>query len=147
MRDVHAPTAAGPEHLYRVFIVEDSEQVRQALIEALEATGLVDVVGVADTTREALEGPKDMPADAAIINVFLRDSDSGMDILRELGQTRGAPRLRSMMLTNYDSVAVRAAAASSSAWRYFDKSMQFEEAIEALVEEASKRHLRVWTRH
>jgi DNA-binding NarL/FixJ family response regulator len=61
----------------QVLLVEDHAHVRRALREGLEATGEVKVVAEAATSREAIDAAETSTAEAALMDVELRDPALG----------------------------------------------------------------------
>lgn len=118
-----------------ILLVEDSPALQQSVQESCEELGdrvLVAVVSSADEAIHALEG---VHFDLAIIDIELSQG-TGFDVLEYL-RTRNstlAPPIR-IMLTNHGEKAYRRKAARLGADYYFDKSLQFEPAIETITEQ------------
>jgi len=112
-----------------VFVVEDSETIRQNLIATLEEMAPVQVVGYADDADSAIaELSREPPrCDLAIIDVLLRRG-SGVDVLKAL-QAR-SQRPRCVVLTNYATTLIRDHCLALGADRVFDKSAEVERLLE-----------------
>ena len=117
---------------YRVFLVEDSAAIRETLANSLESEGLVKIVGFAETADDAWRAVQRQPADAVIIDLHLR-SGTGFDLLNRL---KGAPALSTnlvkVVLTNFATPTFRQRCVSLGADYFFDKSLEFDRAIELL---------------
>ena len=112
-----------------VFVVEDSETIRQNLIATLEEMAPVEVVGFADDADGAIArlAHDPPPCDLAIIDVLLRRG-SGVDVLKALRERAGAPRR--VMLTNYATPLIRDHCLALGADRVFDKSAEVEHLLD-----------------
>ncbi|MBK9135740.1 MAG: response regulator transcription factor [Betaproteobacteria bacterium] len=112
-----------------VFVVEDSETIRQNLIATLEELAPVDVVGFADDAEGAIARLANDPApcDLAIIDVLLRRG-SGVDVLKALQGRQGSPRC--VVLTNYATTLIRDHCLALGADRVFDKSAEVEHLLD-----------------
>ena len=124
--------------MYRVFVVEDSPSICEALVGNLESTGVIEVLGSADNAEAAWKDERISAADAIIIDLALRTS-SGFELLARL---KSAPRFASVpriVLTNYAIAIFRERALSLGADYFFDKSLQFDQAIE-LLEKLARNH-------
>lgn len=112
-----------------VFVVEDSETIRQNLIATLEELAPVDVVGYADDADGAIAklGLDPPPCDLAIIDVLLRRG-SGVDVLKALRAREARPRC--VVLTNYATTLIRDHCLALGADRVFDKSAEVERLLE-----------------
>jgi DNA-binding NarL/FixJ family response regulator len=73
----------------RLLIVDDSRDFLAAARAALESEG-VDVVGVASTTREAIEKLSALRPDVALVDIELGD-ESGFDVARRLAAATEPP--------------------------------------------------------
>jgi DNA-binding NarL/FixJ family response regulator len=117
---------------YRVFLVEDSSAIRETLANSLESAGLVKIIGFAETADDAWRAVQHQPADAVIIDLHLR-AGTGFDLLNRL---KGTPALSSklvkVVLTNFATPAFRQRCVSLGADYFFDKSLEFDRAIDVL---------------
>ena len=107
----------------RVYIVDDSDSVRQRLIAMLETMGNVDVVGVARTAAEAIDGIAATSPDVVLLDLNLR-AGSGIEVLNAVRRNR--PGLHVVVLTNHAEPQYRRACMKAGARHFLDKSTQFE---------------------
>lgn len=126
--------------MYRVFVVEDSPSIREALVGNLESTGLIEVLGSADSAEAAWKDERLAAADAIIVDLALRTS-SGFELLARLKSSPDFGRVPRIVLTNYAIAIFRERAMSLGADYFFDKSLQFDQAIE-LLERLARDHSR-----
>ena len=116
--------------LNRVYVVEDSPIILAALTQRIEDDPRFTVVGHADTAHGAIgELSQSMP-DVLIVDLHLKQG-TGYEILIYL-RNAGKPALKTIVLTNYASVAHRRRAMELGADSFFDKSMQFDEMLDTL---------------
>ena len=107
----------------RVYIVDDSDSVRQRLIAMLETMGNVVVVGEARTAAEAIDGIGETLPDVVLLDLNLR-AGSGIEVLNAV--RRNLPGLHVVVLTNHAEPQYRRACMKAGARHFLDKSTQFE---------------------
>lgn len=113
----------------RTFLVEDSAVIRDSLVAALEEMAPVEVVGIAEDERSAvewLEGPQS-PCDLMIVDIFLKGG-SGLGVLRAAHGVRAPMKI--VVLSNYASVDIRRKCTELGASRVFDKSSEIDALID-----------------
>ena len=113
----------------RTFLVEDSPVIRDSLVAALEEMSPVEVVGIAEDERSAvewLEGPQP-PCDLMIVDIFLKGG-SGLGVLRAAHGVRAPMKI--VVLSNYASVDMRRKCTELGASRVFDKSSEIDALID-----------------
>lgn len=118
---------------FRVFLVEDSPAIRETLTNSLESAGLVKIVGFAETADDAWRAVQRQSADAVIIDLHLR-SGTGFDLLNRLKDAPTLSNLVKVVLTNFATPTFRQRCVSLGADYFFDKSLEFDRAIELLDE-------------
>ena len=116
--------------LNRVYVVEDSPIILAALTQRIEDDPRFTVVGHADTAQGAIGELRKSIPDVLIVDLHLKQG-TGYEILIYL-RDLGAPALKTIVLTNYASVAHRRRAMELGADSFFDKSMQFDEMLDTL---------------
>jgi hypothetical protein len=80
----------------KVFLIEDAAKIRSILIEILHQTGQIEVVGFAESERDALQQLRSREWDVAIVDIGLREG-TGLGVLKGLksdGKAYGKPLLR-----------------------------------------------------
>ena len=106
----------------KVFIVEDFVPVRHRLTELLSELDSVDIVGEAETPREAINGILEQRPHWVVLDFQLLGG-TGVDVLRAVHPK--APSIRFIVLTNHPSPQYRRACMESGAGWFFDKSTEF----------------------
>jgi two-component system response regulator DevR len=106
----------------KVFIAEDFLPVRRRLTELLTTVDSVDIVGEAETPREAVSGILDQRPDWVVLDFDLRGG-TGVEVLRVVHPK--APSIRFIVLSNDPASQYRRACMESGAAWFFDKSTEF----------------------
>ena len=119
-----------------VMLVEDSALIREALREALDSSDVACFDGFAATSTEAITTLRSRRFDMVVVDIELAHG-TGFDILQDLNKPDFPyPPPISMVLTNHAYVIYRHRAQALGVKYFFDKSMHFDEAIEAIEKEA-----------
>jgi DNA-binding NarL/FixJ family response regulator len=119
-----------------VMLVEDSVLIRQALTDALASSGVALFDGFASTSQEAIALVRTRRFDMIVVDIELAHG-TGFDVLQDINKPDFpyTPPV-SMVLTNHAYVIYRHRANALGVKYFFDKSMHFDEAIEAIESEA-----------
>lgn len=113
----------------KVFIVEDSEDVRIRLIEAFAEVDQVEVVGYADSCCEAAEAILDKRPEVVVLDLQLRQGN-GLNLLRILRKSRMSPKV--IVLTNHAYAEYSQQCMAAGADYFFDKATEFMKVQEVL---------------
>lgn len=113
----------------KVYVVEDSQAVRERLVEMIRDIKDVDVVGEAASEDAAVSGILATRPDVAILDISLGEG-SGIEVLARVRQQ--LPALKGIMLTNYSSPQHAKASADAGAEYFLDKSSEFEKIVDIL---------------
>jgi DNA-binding NarL/FixJ family response regulator len=113
----------------KVFVVEDSQAVRERLVEMIRDIKDVDVVGEAASEEAAVSGILATRPDVAILDISLGEG-SGIDVLAQV--KRQLPALKGIMLTNYATPQHVKASSDAGAEYFLDKSSEFEKIVDIL---------------
>jgi DNA-binding NarL/FixJ family response regulator len=112
----------------KTFIVEDSPIIRESLIATLEELAPVEVVGVAEDERTAVQWLARLSNefDLVIVDIFLKQG-SGLGVIRAANDL--LQRHKIVVLSNYATHDIRRKCLEVGADRVFDKS----DEIDALI--------------
>lgn len=121
-----------------VIVVEDVDVVRRRLVEMLERSEGVSVVATGRTGEEALAETRDHEPDVLLLDLGL-PGPSGLDVIRHLRKQGFEGSI--IILTNQADPATRARSLRAGADAFFDKSEEFERALDAVRELAAARRL------
>jgi DNA-binding NarL/FixJ family response regulator len=113
----------------KVFIVEDAPQTRRDIANALAPMEDIEVVGEAESVRDAREGIYSSSPEAVILDISLADG-SGVEVLKLIRNWR--KQIRVVVLTFDPSKELRAKCMELGAAAIFDKLNGFSKAVEFL---------------
>ena len=129
MQSRHPPTS--------VYIVDDSDSIRERLVSMLSDIGQVAIVGEAKTVPQAIEGIMRTRPCSVLLDLNLGGA-SGLGVLKAI---RGLlPVTTFVVLTNHSEAQYRTACAKAGAGYFLDKSTEFDRVREVIGEIAAKHH-------
>lgn len=129
---------AATAQAFKVFVVEDSPQVRERLLEMLGSIEGVDMIGSADRADAAVRAILSARPDTVILDIHLAQG-SGLDVLRALQQA--APEIEIWVLTNFEAEPYRKTCLRLGAARFFDKTTEFEQVRDGIAARAAQRSI------
>lgn len=112
-----------------LFIVEDSEAVRERLQSMLSDIPGIAVVGYAGNELDAIERINTLLPDVVTLDLRLQ-SGSGFNVLENIKKYH--PGIKVIVLTNDDNQVYEARCMRAGADLFFDKSFQFSRVYSAL---------------
>ena len=107
----------------RVYLVEDSDLIREHLTHMIKSVPGLDVVGGADHVEAAVADIESLRPDAVIVDIQIVNG-SGLDVLSQARER--VPGLRSIVLTNFASSQHRKRAKDLGSDYFLDKSNEFK---------------------
>ena len=113
----------------KVFLIEDSVLLRDALCDMLTEIGEVSLVGTAQSEDEALSALEGMEADLVIVDLALK-SGTGLGVLtalREQPSRYHSPA--AVVLSNHAYPQMRSRCSNLGALAFFDKSLQLPDLL------------------
>lgn len=121
----------------RVLLVEDSVLIRNALMEILVDSEDISIEGIAATQKTAIELLNERHFDMLLIDIELAEGN-GFEVIRHTQkESYPYPAPVSVMLTNHAYPQYRSLAKNLGVKYFFDKSMDFDLAIETIETEAA----------
>jgi two-component system response regulator DevR len=129
---------ASPSAQIKVFLLDDHEIVRRGLIDLVDSTVDMIVVGEAGTAADALHRIPAARPDVAILDARLPDG-SGIDVCREIRSRH--PEVNCLILTSYDDDEALFAAVMAGAAGYLLKQIGGRSLIDAIRDVAAGRSL------
>jgi DNA-binding NarL/FixJ family response regulator len=130
LRAAPARQTAGME----IFLVEDSEMVRQRLQALLSQVPGAHVGGHATQAGDAIRDILAQKPDVVVLDLKL-DGGSGFDVLKEVHERE--PGIDFYMLSNFSSEPYRRHALRLGALDFFDKSSEIERVRDVLAKRAA----------
>ncbi len=122
----------------KVLLVEDSILIRDALIEVLSSAGDLTVKGVAATQNGAIALLNEQQFDMLLVDIELAEGNGFEVIKHTLAKEYGFKQPVFVMLTNHANAQYRRLAKDLGVKYFFDKSMDFDLAIETIELEANR---------
>lgn len=113
----------------RVYLVEPSALVRERLQRVLAQHPSTEVLGCCDCASDAESLLKQLRPDLIILDLSLREGN-GFQLLQAIGCWPLPPEV--LVLTNDTQEPFRRAARRLGVRHFFDKALEFEQAIETL---------------
>jgi DNA-binding NarL/FixJ family response regulator len=113
----------------KVYVVDDSDFVRERLIEMLSELEEVEIVGGTGDPREAVTVIRQMAPDAVILDIRL-PGRSGVEVLRDLKKEEPSPVV--IILTNYPYPQYQKECTEAGADYFLNKSTEFNKIAKVL---------------
>ena len=113
-----------------VYIVDDSQAVRERLIGMISEVEGTTLAGASGDPREAVRAIRRLHPDAVILDIRMPGM-TGIQVLREIKQGEHAPMV--IMLTNYPFEQYRRECTEAGADYFLNKSTEFEKINEILA--------------
>jgi two-component system OmpR family response regulator len=114
----------------KVFLIEDAVKIRAMLVEILQQTGEIEVVGFAESEKDALLQLRSKDWDVAIVDVGLREG-TGLGVLTGLKRD-GKPYGKRFVFSGNASTALRDRSLALGADGFFDKASDIHELVSQL---------------
>ncbi len=124
------------ETTLKVLLVEDSRVLADRLIELVDQTPAVELIGHVDNERDAIALLRRKPVDVIVLDLQLKQG-TGFGVLKSLAAT--AHKARVLVLTNYDLPEYRREATLLGADYFLDKSREYHRVPEILEELSATR--------
>lgn len=113
-----------------VFVVDDSEIVRDRITSMLSEVPAINIVGYADNPLSATELIIKSNPDVVILDIFLTGG-SGIHVLKSIRGKKVAAKV--IMLTNYAQEEYRKKCFEEGADFFFDKSIEFDRVVDVIT--------------
>ena len=123
----------------RVFLVEDSDPIRERLVSLLATIDGIAVVGEAVSPKRAIEGILLTCPDSVVLDIELVGG-SGIEVLRAVHAQ--APDIRFIILSNHVDMQYRLVCMRAGASCFLNKSTEFARVPEIVSEFGARTHRR-----
>ncbi len=121
-----------------VYIADDSPPVAEMLTELIAVPGRVEIVGIGETEAAAIESIEALRPDVVVLDLQLRVG-SGTNVIRAVRARPELSKVRLVVTSNHDSVAMRAGCLELGADDYFDKVKQLGDLTRRIWELAEEK--------
>jgi DNA-binding NarL/FixJ family response regulator len=111
----------------QVAIADDSAVIRERLLQQLSQMQGIQMAWQAQNAAEAIAAFQRLAPEVAILDIQMPDG-CGIDVLAHI--KKESPQTTVIMLTNYPLPPFRKRCLNAGADYFFDKSTEFEKAIE-----------------
>lgn len=115
----------------RVFLVEDSLDVRELIIENISMIPGVVVAGVSESESDALNQLHTLPCDILIVDIQLKKGN-GISLLRHIEEGSKVFDMLKIICSNNASEVFRRAGQQYGVRHFFDKTSEFPQLFELL---------------
>lgn len=112
----------------KVFLIEDAQRIRSVLVEVLQQTENVEVIGFAESEADALKQLRSIEWDIVIVDIGLREG-SGLAVLAALKNDNRNYGSR-LVFTSDPSTALKARTIALGAEGFFDKSREMDRLVD-----------------
>jgi DNA-binding NarL/FixJ family response regulator len=138
--NTHSATAheASGRAPLRGLLIEDSPLIRRSIVEAIDASGVMQVAAHAESADEAIALVDGVAFDAVIVDLQLKGGSS-VPVLAYMQKEGLIDSTFAAMLTNHALPAYRERCLQYSVRDFYDKSFEFDRVIDALHEYAHAR--------
>jgi len=123
----------------KVLVVDDSRIVRERLLTLISEVPAVEVIGEAACVADAIRKIRRLRPEIVVLDISMPDGN-GIQVLEAVGKTR-RPQSHIIMLTNFAHEAYRERCLELGAQYFFDKSAEFEDAVETIRDLSRSRSL------
>ena len=113
----------------KVFIADDSNEIRKRIIAMLSDVKNIEVIGEAGNVPDAITSIHEFHPDVAILDIRM-PGGSGIDVLKTIEKRNGVPIV--IILTNYPHSQYRKRCMDAGADFFFDKSGECEKVVEVV---------------
>lgn len=115
--------------MIRVFLLDDHEVVRRGLVDLLQASGDIEVVGESGLAQEATRRIPALRPDVAILDARLPDGN-GIDVCRDVRAVDST--IKGLILTSYEDDEALFAAIMAGASGYVLKQIRGTDLVDAV---------------
>src|SRR5689334_10528906 len=123
----------------KVLIVDDSRIVRERLAGLISELPTVEVIGDAGNVTDAVKKIRRLRPHIVVLDIAM-PGGNGIQVLEAIRRLR-PPRAHIIMLTNFAQEAYRERCLELGAEYFFDKSAEFENAVETIKDLSRSRSL------
>ncbi|MFC7286566.1 response regulator [Herminiimonas glaciei] len=116
-------------HPLRIFLVEDSLDVRELMIENLAMIPGVVVTGVSESEGDALNQLNASPCDVLIVDIQLKKGN-GINLLRQISEKTKISNTLKIICSNNATEVFRRVGRQYGVNHFFDKTSEFPQLFE-----------------
>jgi len=122
-------------HPLRIFLVEDSVDIRELMIENMAMIPGVVMAGVSESEDDALKQLNTQPCDILIVDIQLKKGN-GINLLRQISERKSPDPLK-IICSNNATEVFRRVGRQYGVNHFFDKTSEFPQLFELLKDLSS----------
>lgn len=126
------------DHPLRIFLVEDSVDVRELMIENLLMIPGVVVSGVSESEGDALNQLNSLPCDILIVDIQLKKGN-GINLLRQIAEKKKVANALKIICSNNATDVFRRVGMQYGVNHFYDKTSEFPQLFEFLKDLTSQK--------
>lgn len=139
MNDIKDFSQQASDQPLRVFLVEDSLDVRELIIENLSMIPGLVIAGVSESENDALDQLDSLMCDVLIVDIQLKKGN-GISLLRQISeQSKAANSMFKIICSNNASEVFRRAGQQYGVRHFFDKTSEFPQLFALLKDLGANR--------
>lgn len=119
----------------KVFVVDDSQILRERIVRTVSKIPGVEIVGEAETPQEAIDKIEMLKPEVILLDIRLRVGN-GIDVLYHVKQWESPPTV--IIFTGYPHPHYRKRCDEEGADYFFSKKDEFEKVVDLLTELTQK---------
>lgn len=140
MNDIKDFSQQSSDQPLRVFLVEDSLDVRELIIENLSMIPGLMIAGMSESENDALDQLDSLKCDVLIVDIQLKKGN-GISLLRQISeQSKAANNMFKIICSNNASEVFRRAGQQYGVRHFFDKTSEFPQLFALLKDLGANRN-------
>jgi len=125
----------------RVFLVEDSLEIRDLMVENMAMIEGLTIAGMAESEDEALAQLQALPFDILIVDIQLKKGN-GINLLRNIAEDQKFSSALKIICSNNASEVFRRVGRQYGVNHFYDKTSEFPQLFALLQQTASRQECR-----
>jgi response regulator of citrate/malate metabolism len=131
MNEATSLSTDSSSHPLRIFLVEDSIDVRELMIENLAMIPGVVVAGVSESEVDAFKQLNALHCDVLIVDIQLK-TGNGINLLRQISEKKKISNALKIICSNNASEVFRRVGRQYGVSHFFDKTSEFTQLFDLL---------------
>jgi len=117
----------------RIYIADDSEDIRNSLVKMISRFEGIEIVGVAENASEAVQEIDRLKPDLVILDLFM-PGGGGVVTLKSIKRSQPSPFV--IVYSNYSLPQYKKLCLALGAERFYDKTDEYRELIDTVKQYA-----------
>jgi two-component system, NarL family, response regulator DevR len=129
-------TYSNKEIKLKVFVVDDSEILRERIVREISKIPRVEIIGEAETAQEAIDAIQIQKPDIVLLDIRLKIGN-GIDVLYQVKKEEPSPIV--IIFTGFHHPHYRKRCEEEKADYFFHKKDEFDKVIEVITDMSNKK--------